>query len=243
VTEKFVYTGPSWAARSYDPPGTPEFKNPTNLAKEWQIPFFDVSNPGTTVLNRIDAVKKLDNTTLPIVWVYNEPIKCLTEATGLSNEQIIQRSDWRDIWEDCNQFCLKAINDLNRPVLLIGAHSDIVNCDYKNITVAHPSWQKFLANQAGMPIKDNTVSVKMDDGGDFFVSTCWGAEVLHKFMHENSHITPSAEVTNAVWDIFFFWKELEKSNLFFEVHPNHRGNKLFAEHLTPTVIKFLQENK
>jgi hypothetical protein len=243
VTEKFVYTGPSWAARSYDPPGTLEFKNPTNLAKEWQIPFFDVSKPGTTILNRIYAVKELDNTTLPIVWVYNEPIGCLTEATGLSKEQFMQRSDWRDVWEDCNQFCLKTINDLNRPVLLIGAHSDIVNCDYKNITVAHPSWQKFLAHQAGMSIKYNTVNVKMDDGGDFFVSDCWGAEVLHKFMHEDPHITPSVEITNAVWDIFFFWKELEKANLFFDVHPNYQGNKLFAEHLTPTVIKFLQENK
>ena len=83
----------------------------------------------------------------------------------------------------------------------------------------------------------------MDDGGDFFVSTCWGAEVLHKFMHENPHITPSVEVTNAVWDIFFFWKELEKANLFFDVHPNYQGNTLFAEFLKPTVIKFLQDNQ
>ena len=235
-TVEFVYTGPSWAASSY-----PVDNKSTNLAKEWDIPYLNYSMAGSTVLSRLPLVDKTKS--LPIIWCYHEPMGCLTEATGLSNAELIQRSDWEDVWEDCNQFCLKAINDLNRPVLLIGAHSDIVNCDYKNITVAHPSWQKFLAHQAGMPIKDNTINVKMDDGGDFFVSTCWGAEVLHKFMHENPHITPSVEVTNAVWDIFFFWKELDKANLFVDVHPNYQGNTLFAEFLKPTVIKFLQDNQ
>jgi hypothetical protein len=233
---EFAYTGPSWAASSY-----PLDSKSTNLAKEWNIPSINYSMPASNVLSCLSRVNTVRS--LPIVWVYHEPIACLTEATGLSKEQFMQRSDWKDIWEDCNQFCLKAINNLNRPVLLIGAHSDIVNCDYKNITVAHPSWQKFLARQAGMPIKDNTVNVKLDDGSDFFVSDCWGAEILHRFMHENPHITPSIEVTNAVWDIFFFWKELEKADLFFDVHPNYQGNKLFAEHLKPTVIKFLQETQ
>lgn len=233
---KFVYTGPSWAVSSF-----PVENKSTNLAKEWGIPYLNYSMHASNVLSQLPIVDKTKS--LPIIWCYHEPIGCLTAATGLSNAQLIQRSDWKDVWEDCNQFCLKAINDLNRPVLLIGAHSDIVNCDYKNITVAHPSWQKFLAHQAGMSIKGNTVNVKINDGEDFFVNTCWGAEILHRAIHEHPHLTPSIEVTNAVWDILFFWKELEKADLFSDVHPSYQGNKLFAEFLKPIVIKFLQDNQ
>lgn len=244
MTEKFIYTGPSWAARSYDTPGILEFKNPTNLAKEWQIPFFDASAPGTTVLNRICAVKELDNKTLPIVWVYNEPIADLNKITGFTFEELIQLSDWQNIWKECNQQCLKAINDLGRPVLLIGGHSDVIDCnEYNNITIGHSSWQKWIAGQAGLTVDSNTVYVKMDDGGDFSVNHCWGAEVVHKFIHEHPEITPSIEIVNAIWDIFFFWKELEKSNLFYEVHPNRRATVEFAKFLLPTLTKFLQDNK
>jgi len=232
----FIYTGPSWAASSY-----PLGPAATNLAKEWGIPCIDYSMPASSVLDCIKSFRIKSST--PIVWVYNEPLNCLSEATGLTKAQLIQRSDWRNVWEDCNQFCLKAINDLNRPVLLIGSHSDIVNCDYSNITIGHTSWQKFLAQQAGMPLTNQSIYVKMDDGGDFTVQNCWGAEVIHRFMHEHPDVTPSTEITNAVWDIFFFWKELEKANLFYEVHPNKQGNELFAEFLKPIVVKFLQENQ
>ena len=233
---KFVYTGPSWAASSY-----PLGVGATSLAKEWGIPYANYSQPGSNVMGCIQSLKKAP--ALPIVWIYNEPLGCLTEATGLSKEQLVQQSDWQDVWEECNQFCLSAISNLNRPVLLIGGHSDIVNCNYSNITVAHPSWQKFLAQQAGMSVTNDEVYVKMDDGGNFTVKHCWGGEVMHRFMHENPDIAPSIEITNATWDIFFFWKELEKANLFYDVHPNLKGNKLFAEYLKPMVDKFLEENK
>lgn len=233
---RFVYTGPSWAASSY-----PINANSTSLAEEWGLEYINSSRPGSSVLNCIDAVKT--NASLPIVWIYHEPIVCLTEATGLTKEQLIQRSDWKDVWDDCNQYCLNKIASLNRPVLLIGGHSDIVNCNHSNITVGAESWQKFLADAAGMPIENQAVHVKMDDGGDFKIQHCWGAEVIHRFMHEHPDITPSTEITNAVWDTFFFWKELEKANLFHDVHPSRKGNKMFAEFLKPTVIKFLQENQ
>tara|TARA_R110000868_G_scaffold147197_6_gene368454 strand:+ start:16 stop:720 length:705 start_codon:yes stop_codon:yes gene_type:complete len=233
---KYVYTGPSWAKTSY-----PEGPNSTNLAKEWNIPYIDCARQASSVL---DCVKLVQSTPyLPIVWIYNEPLLCLSEATGLSMEQIIGRSDWRDVWEDCNQFCLDKIASLNRPVLLIGGHSDIINCDHPNITIGHTSWQKFLAKEAGLTVENNAVHVKMEDGGDFTVRHCWGGEVIHKFMHEHPNISPSVEITNAVWDIFFLWKELEKANLFYEVHPNKQGTQIFAEFLSLTIAKFLQENQ
>lgn len=233
---RFVYTGPSWAASSF-----PVDLNSTSLAKEWALPHFNCSMYASNVLQCVDKIKNLEAS--PIVWIYNEPILCLAEATGLTREQLIQRRDWKDVWEDCNQFCLSKIAGLNRPVLLIGAHSDIVNCNHSNITVGHTSWQKFLANAAGMTVDDQGVHVKLDDGSNYKIQTCWGAEVIHKFMHENPSIDPSNEITEAIWDMFFFWKELEKADLFYEVHPNRQGNELFANFLTPVLTTFLQENQ
>lgn len=243
MIEQFIYTGPSWAARSFDIPGSHADNNQTNLAKEWQIPFVNISQSGTTILNRVSAVNKLGSNKLPIIWIYNEPIGNLTDITKLSFLEFIQRADWKDIWKECNQHCLQAINNIGRSVLLIGAHSDIVDCNYDNITIGYPSWQKWMAEQAGLKVDSNTVYVKMDDGGDFFVSHCWGAEVVHKFIHEHPEITPSIEIVNAIWDIFFFWKELEKADLFYEVHPNRQATTQFAKLLLPTVEKFLQDNK
>jgi hypothetical protein len=160
----------------------------------------------------------------------------------MSKNDLIQRTDWKDIWHECNQHCLSAISKLGPPVLLIGAHSDIVDCDYDNITIGDTSWQKWLAQQSGMIIDNNIIQVRPDDGGDFSVDRCWGAEVIHRFMHENPEIDPDTSLVNSVWDIFFFWKELEKANLFYEVHPSLLGNQLFAKFLLPAVTNFLQEN-
>lgn len=242
MVPKYIYTGPSWAFSSYDPPNSKACIDSTNLAKQWLIPHLDLSRPGCSVSNRAEAVKN-SNIDLPIIWIYNEPTKDLYQATGVTLGEFIQRSDWLDIWHQCNRWCLEKINNIGVPVLLIGGHSDIVQCQFSNITIGHHSWQKYIAEQAGIRVDNNKIYVKMDDGGDYSFDLCWGAETIHKFMHEHPDIIPSKEIINAIWDMFFFWKELEKANLFFEVHPNKRANQQFAQFLLPTVSKFLQETK
>lgn len=240
--QRFIYTGPSWANRSYDPPGSWEDANPTSLSKEWNIPCVDVSLPASRVIDRLVAVRQcLNNDALPVVWIYHEPIRCLKEATGMSLLDFVKRPDWRTIWDQCNQYCLEKINSLGVPVLLIGAHSDVVGCDYPNLTVGHDSWQKWLAERSGLAIDNDEICVKMHDGGDYKLSHCWGAELVHKFIYENPKIDPSKELVDAVLDIFFFWKHLEKSDLFFDVHPNRRATQQFAEYLLPTIKTFLQD--
>lgn len=239
---QFIYTGPSWAQRSYDPPNTTEYHNPTSLAKEWNIPCIDLSTIGASVLNKVEALINC-KPSLPIIWIYNEPILDLVDITGMQMDEFIQRSDWHEIWQECNRRCLEKINSIGLPVLLIGAHSDIVDCEFSNITVGCASWQKYLAQLAGIKIDNNRIYVKMDDGGDFSFEQCWGAEIAHRFIHEHPNTMPSQEITNAIWDIFFFWKELEKANLFFEVHPNKKANQQFAQFLLPVVTKFLQDTK
>jgi hypothetical protein len=240
MTIKYIYTGPSWAYSSF--PNTKTDKT-TNLAQEWGINCIDDSMIGKTFIDNFDSIIKKYNNNLPIIWIYNEPIACLKTVTGLEFNEFIVRDDWQTIWQEVNQYCLKKISSLGRPVLLIGSVSDVVDCDHANIKVAHPSWQKFLAEKAGMKVVDGPVHVKMDDGGDFFVDRGWGAESVHRYMHEHPDIFPNSSLVDSVWDIFFFWKQLEKSGWFYEVHPNYQGNVAFAEYLKPTVLEFLQDIK
>jgi hypothetical protein len=191
-------------------------------------------------MNRVDCIKQL-NHNLPIIWIYNEPIKDITTITGLSTTEFIQRSDWFDVWQECNYQCLKAISSLNQPVLLIGGHSDVVDCSHDNITVGHPSWQRWIAEQAGLRVDNSKICVTIDDGTERLIKHCWGADVVHQLICWHSDTKPSYEIVDAVHDMFLLWKHLEKSNLFFEVHPNRQANQQFAEFLLPVVQNFLQE--
>ena len=237
-----MYTGPSWGNCSFDAPEVEKFSPPTSLAKEWNIPCKDLTMSGYSVLYLIERKIKPANSRLPIVWVYSEPILDLTTITGMSFEEFIASPDWFDIRQQCNQHCLEQINSLGNPVLLIGGHSDIENCDttnLTNITIAAPSWQKWIAESAGMTVQDGTVYVKMSDGGSFNLEHCWGAEVAHKFIHEHQNIDPDPTLLDAVWDIYYFWQELENRGWFYEVHPNKKSNIKFAKFLKPVVDNFL----
>jgi len=236
---QYLYGGSSWANRSYDPGQTPK----TSLAKEWNIPYYNLSKTAISVLESLKLVSDHPNKTLPIVFLYHDPVTDLQSITGMSYKEFITSKDWKIIWNQCNQHCLDKIDSLDRPVLLIGAVAGVNDQAYKNITVGHYNWQLWLAEQAGMKVVDQTVHVAPADGGNYCLNYFWGAEHVQKFLHENPTVDPDKTALDAIWDVFFFWKELEKANLFFEVHPNYNGNKLFAEFLKPTVLKFLDEHK
>jgi len=228
MTAQFIYTGPSWAKQSYD---DDRLRIPlTNVAQQWGIDCIDVSEINSNTETNLQEIKNT-RSALPVIWIYNEPIKMLKKATGLTAEEFLQRSDWRDIWHECNQYCLKLINSLNRPVLLIGGHSDIVDCDYANITVAHASYQQWISKQCGV------------DFAQYSENFCWGAEVVHGMIYGNPCINPPQDMVLAVSNIFRFWKAMEMSGWFWQVHPNRRAIEAFATFIKPTVEQFLQDNQ
>lgn len=235
--DSYIYTGPSWAASSY--PETDA--DATNLASLWNIANNNLSKRGHNTLDNIHDIKSAKSSS-PIVWIYNEPIQVIKQAVGMTVSDFLTRDDWKDVWNECNRYCLDSIAKLDNPVLLIGAHCDIVDCRYSNITIGHKSWQNFLAEKANMLTRKGKINVTMDDGGSFSFRHCWGAEVVHRYMYENPKINPNGSLIDDVYNIFFFWKQLEKHNLFHDVHPSRRGNELFAEHLKPTVENFLKDN-
>jgi hypothetical protein len=234
----FVYTGPSWAVSSF--PNDRPYHITTNLASEWNINCINYAKNGNDTLESFELVK---TSSLPIIWVYEEPIKCLTKATGMGLDQFVSRQDWKEIWSEVNQFCLKKISSIGVPVLLIGGHSDIVDCNYTNIKVAHVSWQKFLADKASMNVNQKSITVKPPDSKEFQIDLCWGVEIVQCFVYTNPKIIPVQSLIDNIWHIFCFWKQLEKSGWFYGVHPNYRATVTFAQYLKPMVLEFLQDIK
>jgi hypothetical protein len=239
MNPQFIYAGSSWAAKSFDP----DKHVYTNLATEWGIPHTNLTKLAISVLDSFDRIVQHPDKKLPVIFLYHDPIGDIERIIGISFKEFLTRADWKILWDQCNQSCLAKIDSLDRPVLLIGAVTSVINGVYKNITVGHVNWQLWLAEQAGMEVVDQTVHVTPADGGNFFLNYFWGAQGAQKYLHENPSVKPDKKLLDAIWDVFFFWKELENANLFFEVHPNYNGNKLFAEFLKPTVLKFLNEHK
>jgi hypothetical protein len=239
----FIYTGPSWAERSFEDPG--KTIQPTNLAKQWGIECIQRARSGASVFqnaNAIDFYYKT-NPKHSIVWIYNEPILDIKAITGLSPREFLQRLDWQDLWNECNQACLQRIASIGCPVLLIGAHSDIVDCDHSNITVAHPSWQKWLAEKSGFDVTNNQIHVKISDREKFNIDRCWGAEIVQRYIRNNPDVDLDRDMVMSVWNMLEFWIQMSRTGWFSGCHPTRHATEKFAEFLKPTVTKFLQDNK
>jgi hypothetical protein len=234
MLRKFLYAGPSWAKNSY-----PIDKNTTNLAQQWEFDYVDISALGGGNHGCFTSVKQHADD-MPIVWVYCEPLLSLIPATGMTMSEFVVSQDWRAIRETCNQYCLNLINSLSNPVFLIGAHSDIVNfTNHKStLQIGKDSWQKWMAQQCGLTV-DNSIHVTPQDGGNYNLDLCWGAEIVHRFLHENPNIDPVPSLLDAVWDVYYFWQYLEKQGWFFEVHPNRHSNVEFSKFLKPKLEQFL----
>ena len=221
MSEQCIYTGPSWAFSSYPMEG-----ETTNLAREWKISHVDFSRPGQPTVDIVKRLKNLEKK-LPVVWVYGEPLGSRYGLYPSDKPDLLKQENWWTLREEINQKCFQMIDSLNLPVLLIGGHSDIINCDYKNITVAYPSWQKWLGEQCNLTAPD----------------VCWGAEIAHDFIHRHPNFYPPKSLVDKMWEVINYWDELQRRNWFFEVHPNKQGNIEFAKFLKPVVDKFLKENK
>lgn len=205
---KIAYVGPSWANRSFDTPMGDECDF-TNIALELKLEVDNLSMLGGTndfFINYFSKnIKKYD----AIIWIYCEPIN---EISNVKN--FLESDDCWNMRNSINQHSLQKINGLGVPVALVGAHSDITDCqDYDSITVIHPSWQKFLADYSGTHLEHG-----------------WGCEVAHRmYMEDYPSAKMSKKLVNYVSETWKAWCELDLNGVFCWCHPNRKGNELFAE--------------
>ena len=230
---QFIYAGPSWAVSSY-----PDNQDPcTNLLTEWKLPAISVAKSASTNFGQINLIKKT-NLTHPVVFLYCEPIGDLEKTTGLSLREFVESENWREIWHTCNKRCLYEIEKLPNKVALIGSHCDIVTENTSTYVISE-SWQKWIALQCGMQVDNDVIEVTPSDGGNYKLSQCWGAEVVDRYLHLNPDAKPHSSLLDAIWDVYFFWDELEKRNWFYQVHPNYIANVEFAHYTKNNITTFL----
>ena len=232
---EYIYTGPSWASLSYDSrygefnPLT-NLYNSTNLAVEWNISFADLTKQGASNIDCYNMISKFNNSRLPIIWVMCEPL------VGLSKQQqleFLKEKDYKSYRKKLLRQQLELINTLNVPIGLIGGHTDILYEDIfelKNIEIIESSWQTFLAK-----LTPNVQPLEYH----------WGVEVAHRIQdkHRWTVQKPTKQLILDISEGFEFWRQLELSQLFYDVHPNFKATQLYASYLKKRVEEFLNEHK
>jgi hypothetical protein len=226
----FNYVGPTWAEKSFD---ADQNTIPTNFAKEWNLRCVQQIFPSMPPL----SIAKRVRTDLPIVWVYSDPWGNVPEIANVSFAEFVSREDWFDIWQECNDVVLKKINDLGVPVLIIGTHCDVINCHYSNITVAHPSMQKWMAEQIDL-FKNDKIVVP-EEG--IVISHCIAHEIYFKFFTENEDVQVDSGLKDLVLDHWIFWRRLEQMNLVYDTHPTRYSYEKFSKLIKPCVEKFISQ--
>jgi hypothetical protein len=240
IREKFNYIGPTWAVKSYDQ--NEQSTGSTNFASEWKIDHIDITSHATPPGELVDLAEKYSRKDLPIVWIYSDPWGDVPAITGMSHKEYVERSDWFDIWKECNFHNLKRISNLGPPVFIIGSHCDIIDCDFSNIEIGHRSMQKWMAincNLSNIKVTDNIIDILLPDTRQIQIKHCFANEIYLRFLHENDSVQPDSDLHEKLWHQWHFWKELEKNHFMFEFHPTKMSYVNFAKHIREKVIKFL----
>jgi hypothetical protein len=228
----FNYIGPTWADRSFDNDTAPT----TNFALEWDIPYTPqvfLSAPPLTIARSVN----LDNR-LPIVWVYSDPWGNIESITGMTRAEYVQRGDWFSIWQECNRYIFQTISKLGPPVFLIGTHCDIVDCDYSNITIAHPSMQKWMAQAAGIDVVDGVIHLPQDN---VQIKHCVAMELYFKFFYDHPEIVVDSVLHEHIINQWVLWDKLSTAGLMFDYHPTRRSYIGFAKSLYLKLTNFLSD--
>jgi hypothetical protein len=243
-----LYLGPSWAVQSFETPlGNDAVK--TNLAKELNLQnYVDLSRCGDSNMNQLSMAKQfLQENQGPARAVFITSNSLQDSETLLDTpiedfaRYFMCQSDPVAVIKTVETKFYQHLCDLNIPVALIGAHTDIVDYAWPDhITVIHASWQNFLLEQG-------RISTPRFFG--------WAAEVAHRWLHNriegrqgpeytlDLEVPVSNDVVFCIDQAFTLWSKLERRRLWSNVHPNIRGNELFAQAIGDLVNQWLEKTK
>jgi hypothetical protein len=235
-----LYLGSSWAVQSYESFGGDNDPIKTNLAQELKLTNYTqlaaYGNSNILQLNKAIAFINQHPELEPyrLVFVLGSSSNDAPMFYNLTGEQFAHKfltsSDPISIIKDVEKLFYQELNKLDIPIALIGAHTDVVDFNFKeNITVIHPSWQNFLGSHCDLP--------------KFFG---WPAELANlwlqgrlKFDVYINKVTPSKEVVFEIDRLFKQWTAMHRNNLWNGVHPSILGNQLFANKIADAFNKWI----
>lgn len=236
-----LYLGPSWAVQSFDHNDTVT----TNLAQELDlVSYVDLARCGDSNMTQLQMAQEFLSThpgPARAIFITANSLQDSETLLGIDRvdfaKQFLTHNDSAAVIKELECSFYKKLCELQIPVALIGAHTDVFEYEWPSyVTVIHTSWQKFLLAQA------NVVA------NNFFG---WPAEVAHRWLQGRidskqgtimefaQDQSPSADVVFTTHKTLHLWQRLQRSRLWYEVHPNRRGNTLFAAEIKNSMQQWL----
>jgi hypothetical protein len=246
-----LYLGPSWAVQSFETFSGDNDTVKTNLAQELELT--DYTSLAQYACSNLEQLQRAQNfisrhpelAPFRIVFVTANTLQDGYKTFGVSQvdfaKSFLISSDPAAIVKSLEQDFYQQLNALDVPVALIGAHTDVTCESHDNITVIHPSWQNFLAQQCELSHFDQ----KSFYGWPAEIANLW---LQGTYIPEHGPPTkfdlgenPSHEVVFFIDRTLSHWTTMEQNNLFRGVHPNIRGNQLFAQEIKQSVNNWLDK--
>jgi hypothetical protein len=240
-----LYLGPSWAVQSFESVQGLDDTVKTNLACELGLNNHTVlaayANSNFDQLHSAQVFMQQHAELAPFRVVFLTA-NSLQDGHKIYNttqidfaRSFLTSNDPIDLVKELEHKFYQQIISLNIPVALIGAHTDVTCKSNDNVTVIHPSWQNFLAQQCGL--------------NSFYG---WAADVGHRWLHgivipeygppEHFELgkNPSATVIDEIYSVFNdHWQAFQSHRLFVGNHPNILGNQLFAKEIDDSFQKWI----
>jgi hypothetical protein len=244
-----LYLGPSWAVQSFESVHGLDDPVKTNLAQELELTnYTSLALYACSNLDQLQSAQEFmqQNSELApfrIVFVTANSLQDAHKISGVSQvdfaRAFLTSADPMRTVKILEQQFYRQLNALGVPVALIGAHTDVEDESFGNITVIHPSWQNFLGQRCGL--------------NNFYG---WAADVGHRWLqgivipeygppeHFKLGTKPSKVIVDEVHKMLsVYWCKFEKNKLWSGVHPNIRGNQLFAQEIKQSVNNWLDKHQ
>ena len=246
-----LYLGPSWAVQSFETPTGDSDPVKTNLAQELELTnYTSLAQCAASNLDQLKDVQKFmrqhpELAPFKILFVTANTLQDGYKNLGISRIEFAKyflTSDAPEtIVKSLEQEFYQQLNALDVPVALIGAHTDVICESHDNITVIHPSWQNFLGQLCDNP----PISQKSFYGWPAEIANLWlqGMYVPEYGLPVKFDLggNPSHEVVFFIDRVVSNWTTMRKNKLFEGVHPNIRGNQLFAREIKQSVNNWLDK--
>jgi len=248
-----LYCGPSWAVQSFETPSGDNDTVKTNLAQELELTdYTSLAQCACSNWDQLHRTKEFmqqhpELAPFRIVFVTANTLQDGYETFGMSRVEFAKffllSTNPDNIVKSLEQNFYKELNALDIPVALIGAHTDITCESHDNITVIHSSWQNFLAQKCNIPNLDQNSFY----GWPAEIANLWlqGAYSPERGLPVKFDLgaNPSHEVVFFIDRTLSQWTTMETNNLFQGVHPNIRGNQLFAQEIKQSVNNWLDKHQ
>ena len=249
-----LYLGASWAEQSYESVNGRNDPVKTNLARELELVNYTslAAQRGNSSLTQVEFAQEFmhqhpELAPFRIVFVTANTLDDGHNIFNISRvdfaRKFLTTEDPIGLTQHLEELFYQKLNALNVPVALIGAHTDVTCESHDNITVIHPSWQNFLAQQCDLL----HINQKRFYGWPAEIANLWlqGVYISERGPPAKFDLgaNPSHEVVFFIDRTFCHWTIMERNNLFRGVHPNIRGNQLFAQEIKQSVNNWLDKHR